>query len=153
MLRSLRRWVRLRDGSEAGFTLIELLVVMLILGVLASVALPAFFNQKTKANDSKAKEIAHSAQIAMLACTTANLGSYVNCDTLAKLAKIEPTLTGSSVAIPTHTATAYKITVSATGGNTFSIESKAGVATYPCTVASAKRGGCPGAGVVAGVWG
>jgi type IV pilus assembly protein PilA len=81
--------------KRAGFTLVELLVVMLILGILAEVALPAFFNQKEKAYDARAKETAHTVQVAVEACSAESSSEYENCKTAATLEKIEPTLNGA----------------------------------------------------------
>src|SRR6478735_11244106 len=98
---------RLNGDSEGGFTLIELLVVMLILGILAAIALPAFFNQKDKAGDAKAKEYAHSAQVAMETFFTDN-STYLNADPAALVA-IEPTLSSADLTITEADADGYKI--------------------------------------------
>jgi type IV pilus assembly protein PilA len=120
---------------------------MLILGILAAIALPAFFNQKQKAGDAKAKETAHSAQVAMETCANDNNGSYENCGTLTALANIEPTLTENElVDIVSVGATSYNIKVTSESDpkQTFSIVNAAGILTFPCEVEG--EGGCPEGG-------
>jgi type IV pilus assembly protein PilA len=145
---------RLNGDSEAGFTLIELLVVMLILGILAAIALPAFFNQKEKAGDAKAKENAHTAQVAMETYSTENGGSYVNA-TPAKLKEIEPTIveaktgegegakTSEGIKVTKATANEYTIQSWSSNNRVFEIVNVKGALTYPCSPAG---GGCPTGG-------
>jgi type IV pilus assembly protein PilA len=142
-----RMSARLSGDREAGFTLIELLVVMLILGILAAIALPAFFNQREKASDSKAKENAHTAQVAIETFATEHNGSYVGA-TVEKLHAIEPTIQESKEGgegieiVGTPTEKTYTInSISANAGHEFEIVNDEGKLTYPCSPPG--EGGCP----------
>ena len=139
---------RLKGEGEAGFTLIELLVVMLILGILAAIAIPAFFNQRDKATDAQSKAAVRTAQTAMETYATENGGSYE--DAVAQdLVDIEDTLqlapednAISIVGVPTEDS--YTVRSTAGTGNTFEISRDAGAVTFDCVQASADEpGGCP----------
>jgi type IV pilus assembly protein PilA len=150
--------LRQRAKDERGFTLIELLVVILIIGILAAIAIPSFINQKGKANDASAKELAHTAQVAAETYATDHNGSYTGISA-ANLALIEPTIQTS--AAPAGNAwlssatsaggTDYTVTAnSPVGSNTFSItRAAAGTLSRSCTVGGS--GGCQGT-VGAGTW-
>ncbi len=118
---------------------------MLILGLLAAIAIPAFFNQAEKADDADAKATAKTAQTAMETYSTDHDGDYTAAD-VARLKLIEPTLPAGAPLVVSGTGVdTYTVTVTSDTGTTFSIERASnGTVTYECSAGG--TGGCPSGG-------
>jgi type IV pilus assembly protein PilA len=134
--------------EESGFTLIELLVVMLILGILAAIAIPAFLNQRGKGQDAEAKAEVRTMETAAETFATDNNGNYGAGMNIAALEAIEPAVgdidDGDLTVDGTTPAGGYTINVVSESGRDFTLaRDGTGVKTRTCD---------PGGGCVGGNW-
>jgi type IV pilus assembly protein PilA len=139
-------------NEEKGFTLIELLVVILIIGILAAIALPAFLGQREKGQDSSAKSDARNIVSHVESCY-AQTQDYTKCTTtqsdivesgLGPFGSAAGQVTVTPVNASSYAVVATSKADSGGGNHKFTITKSAGQFVKPYTCTPSDNGGCSG---------